>query len=483
MKILMISPEVAPFAKVGGLGDVLGSLPKALEKLGCEIRIVMPKYSFLDEQKYHMVKTPIQFELPMGDRRYQVEVFEATMPDSHIKVFFISHPDFFHGQSAYAHDHKEYAWLFLSLGALFFLKACKWKPDVIHCHDSFSGLVPMKLHQLAGADPFFRHIATALTIHNLAHQGDTDPHVLSLADIDPRHIPSISQDMQDNDIDMLYEGVAHADVVNTVSPSYAKEIMTKEYGEGMEDLLMKRKDRLFGILNGIDDTLFDPERDEGILARYSVKNILPRAQNKLALQKKVKFAEDQRTPLLGIVTRLATQKGIDFVLEYIQRIQELHARLVVLGTGDSALEEQLTAAARNFPDHIRVFLTFDLKLASEIYAGCDLFLVPSRYEPCGLTQMIAMRYGCVPIARETGGLKDTIIDYTENPAQSTGFLFQEKTSKALYDTIERAIGVYRDSPPIWEELMMRGMKQDFSWDIRANEYVALYKKAIAAEKE
>lgn len=478
MKILLVASEAVPFVKVGGLADVVGSLPRALHNLGLEPLLIIPKYGSIDDKKFNFKPTSFHFTLTLEKKAYPVLVFQSTLPGTSLPVYALYNQEFFQSDEIYGTKNTYKRFVFFSLAALELIKKLQWKPDVIHCHDWFTSIIPMKRKDLAKKDPFYTDIATVLTIHNLGYLGSTEPDILDFAGLLPEDFPSTSVDLEDNDIDLLGEGIMHADKINTVSRTYAQEILTKEFGGELTSVLQSRKKDLVGILNGIDYTQFNPEHDQEIIAQYSEKNTLPKKENKRELQKKSKLKEDDNIPVIGIVSRLVEQKGMHLITQLISKIKETDTQLVVLGTGDSKIEDQFEQAEHDFPDHVRAFLTFDLKRAREIYAGSDIFIVPSLYEPCGLTQMISMKYGSIPLVRKTGGLQDTVIDFHEDYKHSTGFVFTEKTSDALYRCIERAINVFRESRKDWEKLMTRAMRADFSWKESANDYYSLYKNAV-----
>jgi starch synthase len=478
MNIAMLTSECNPFAKVGGIGDVVGSLPKALEREGQTIKIFMPKYGIIDEKKFKLEKTEYSFNEIYSDADELVDVYKSVLPDSNVEVYFLDSETFFRDKEIYTPTDDDKRFVFFSLASLQLFKEMNWKPDIIHCHDWHVGMVPLKLKDITASDPFYKGMKSVFTIHNLGYEGSAEPSILDFANIDPDKYPSIAMDLKDNDIDTLLEGIAHADMVTTVSETYAKEILTPEYGQGMLEVLQTRKDNLVGILNGIDEGEWNPETDQDIIAQFTIKNPLPKAENKLALQKKHKLTEDQNIPLFIIVSRLVEQKGMHLVSNIAEDIVKMGAQLIVLGTGESAVEEDLTRVANQFPDAIKANITFDLKLAREMYAGADMLLIPSMYEPCGLTQMIAMRYGTIPVVRATGGLKDTVIDYAENSEQSTGFVFEEKTSEALLEAMTRAVDLYTNDRKSWEQMMNRCMNRDFSWDASARKYIDLYKKTV-----
>ncbi len=477
MRILFIGSELTPIAKVGGLGDVVGSLPKALEKLGLEIKIVIGKYSIVDETKYPLKKlTDIQ--VPWEESTQSVGVYSTTMPESNIEVLLMDHElinqgGVYDSPTAFATtDHEIKRFLLVSRSALESIKKIDWKPDVIHIHDWHTSFVPCWLKSVYKNNPFLRDIPTLLTIHNLANQGIVFGEILKFVGLKPEDLPSIMSDIQDGDLNFFRQGIENATLLNTVSPTYAKEILTPEFGEGLEKFLKDRQSDLFGILNGIDFDRFDPETDPDIYQNYSLKTFLGKYKNKLSLQKELglQVTSDKKIPLIGIVSRLTDQKGGELVNKIIDKIVGLNCQLAVLGLGDPIHEKYYKKAAEKYPKNISASIKFDAPLAQKIYAASDMFLMPSRFEPCGLGQMIAMRYGSIPIVRKTGGLADTVMD------EKTGFVFEKYSSGALYGAIERAVSYFNENHDKFIQIAQNGMREDFSWDKSANEYVKLYEK-------
>ncbi len=444
LKILITAAEVTPIAKVGGLGDVIGALPKALKKIKLDARVIMPFYGAIDKNKYKikLIKSNIKINAEL------INLWQTNLPDSTVPVYLIEH-NIFKNKEIYSTaladgptDIKKF--FFFSQAILESIKAINFAPDVIHLNDWHTASVATLLKTGYKNNLFFKETKTIYTIHNLANQGATKTK------------------------NYMAEGILNADLINTVSPTYAKEILTKKYGAGLENILAKRKKQLFGILNGIDTGFFNPATDNLIDQKYSLKNLEKKAVNKLALQKQLGLPIDKNTALVGLVTRFVWQKGTELIIE---KFSKLNCQFVFLGTGEKRYEEALLNLAKKYPKKFKILIKFDEGLAHKIYAGSDIFLVPSRFEPCGLTQMIAMRYGSVPVARLTGGLADTV-------NKKNGFTFINFTSSEFYKALDRALKIYYENKKLWLQLQSSGLKQNFSWDKSAHEYLKLYKKLL-----
>ncbi len=463
MNILFAAAEVAPLIKTGGLGDVAGALPPVLGGLGHDARVVMPGYRQVLAAVPH--DTPLHSALlPVGDRMELLRVFVVRL--GHTPVYLLDIPAAFDRDAIFGDTDDDRRFILFARGILALMwylhEREDWRPDVVHCNDWHTGLVPNYFKR--GYAHLFGPIATVYTIHNMAYQGFFSPFSLYLAGLDG---------CGENYLNFAARGIAHADIVSTVSPTYAQEFLTPEYGEQLDGLLRARQDHIAGILNGIDYGFFNPATDPYIAATYSADDPSGKAICKAALQHECGFAVEPDRPLLGIVTRLVWQKGLDLVLAGLPwLIGHTDAQLVVLGSGDPTIEFALVDQMRQHPERVNVQLRFDAALAQRMYAGIDAFVMPSRYEPCGLAQLIALRYGAIPIVRATGGLADTVREgYDGN-----GFRFYDYTAEALIGTIQRALTCFRDITG-WPILRARGMREDHSWAAAALEYVALYEWA------
>ncbi len=472
LKILFLSAEVTPIAKVGGLGDVAGALPKAIAGLGADIRLVLPYYGLIDSARYQPKLLIEGLAIKINGKEEVVSVWTVSLPGSDVPVYLIKHR-YFSGKEIYSSGAKMQAsvyetdltdierFVFYSRASLATAKALSFFPDIIHANDWHAASAFDYLAENAD----FKNSKKIFTIHNLANQGTIGADIINFSGINP-DFPAIKEDLRNGDINFMAQGIINADAINAVSPTYAKEILTAEYGAGLENILIKRKKNLYGILNGIDVDFFNPETDVFIPHKYSAGDPDEKIKNKLALQKKLGLPEDKNTPLVGFVSRFVWQKGIDLITE---KFSQLGCQFVFLGTGEEKYEEHLKNLAKKYPQQFSAQIRFDEGLAHEIYAASDIFLVPSRFEPCGLTQMIAMRYGAVPLVRKTGGLADTV-----NP--KNGFTFKELDTDVLYKTMRKAVRIY--GTPAWKKIQAAGMKQDFSWNKSAKEYLKLYKKAL-----
>lgn len=474
MKILFISSECYPFIKVGGLGDVAGSLPKAMDLLGVEMSIAMPYYGSIKIPKKDITKTKNEIFFTFSGKKEKVTIYKTFYPGTQIPVYLFKNTAYISKKDVYPKPRQASIdqFVFFSRAILKFLKTGCCEFDLLHLNDWPTGIIPGLLKTEYSVQPVLKEIATLLTIHNLGPQGITPLSTLSDIELSRNSLQTLDWDAQDKNIDLLLQGIVNADVVNTVSPTYAKEIMTKEYGEGLDQILKSREGRVFGVLNGIDYTVFNPETDSHIHFRYNQETWKDgKEQNKLFLQHKLKFQENIDIPLLGVVTRLSDQKGINLIIENIEYFVKKGVQLVVLGTGYDLYEKQLAQLSKKYPQNVHAILKYDAYLAREIFAGVDIFLIPSRFEPCGLTQLISLKYGTVPIVRATGGLKDTI------EHGKSGFIFENYGASDLLKVIKETLRVFKDKKE-WAKIVQYGMEKDFSWKESAKEYLLLYQKAI-----
>jgi starch synthase len=490
MKILLASSEVAPLVKTGGLGDVAGALPKALARLGHEVAIVMPFYGQIDREALTPVRVlpEVIVDLPAGRRA--LAVWRATLPGSEsanpVLVYLIEDPALFERPHLYMMDGgREYPdnplrFAYFCMAALWALRGIGWLPDLIHCNDWQTALIPLYLahHPILREDLEMANIPVLFSIHNLAYQGLYPEEVLDQVGL-PRAAFHDRELEFYGQLNLLKGALTRSRWLSTVSRTYAREIQTPEHGCGLEGVLAGRESRLSGILNGIDTESWNPETDPALAAPYSRNKLKGKAACKAALQKRFGLAVKSGVPLMGMVSRLADQKGLDLLAEVLPGLLKGDVQFVLLGTGDPAYHEFFEKLAAEYPGKAGVELGFDDPLARRIEAGCDLFLMPSRYEPCGLNQMYSLRYGTVPVVRRTGGLADSIINATPSVLESgtaTGFVFTEYGAKALDGAIRRAIRLFKSDPAAWKKLVQTGMTQDFSWQHAAGEYERLYMK-------
>ncbi len=489
-RVLIVSPEMVPFAKTGGLADVAGALPLALSSLGWEVRTIIPKYRMVDEDRFGLrdsLPKGTSISVPVGERVEKGTLKETQMPNSTIVSYFLVHPEFYDREELYrdrARDgdyvDNDERFIFFARGVLEALKAVGWKPQVIHCNDWQTGLIPLFLKSVYAQDSFFQGVATLFSIHNLGYQGNFPATTFPKLCLDGNLFKPMGPLEFWGQVSFLKAGLVYADILNTVSPRYAQEIQSdQKYGLGMEGVLRSRSKDLYGIVNGIDQRVWNPQTDSFIPYRYSEADLSGKERNKFALLKRVGLPIPWgRVPLMGIISRLADQKGFDLIAEAIDKIMNLDLQLVLLGTGDEKYHLIFQEVARKYPHKAGVNLRFDDELAHLIEAGADIFLMPSQYEPCGLNQLYSLRYGTIPIVRETGGLADTIQDYEPKSNQGTGFVFRDYTSQGMLKAIKRALTLYQDQTS-WERLMRRAMREDFSWERSAGEYARLYEKAMA----
>lgn len=479
LKILLLAAEVVPFAKTGGLADVAGALPKAIRALGHDIRVAMPRYGRIDPLQFQLEEVIPPFDVPIHHGSEPASIVQTSIaPD--VPVYMVESARYFDREAIYMYPDDADRFIFYCRAALEALRHLDWRPDVIHCHDWQTAIVPNWMKTIYKDDPFFEKTVVVYTVHNLAYQGIFGHRVLEVAGIAEWGFQYHAEMADLNEVvDMMGRGIYWADLVSTVSQTYAREILTPEYGERLDPLLRDRRDRLFGILNGIDTDVADPGTDPHIATHYDTASLDKRAGNKRALQKKASLPEDTRVPLVGIISRLTDSKGIDILADAIDHMLDLGIQFVLMGTGDQHYHDVFSQMVQRYPQQAAVFLTFNTPLASQIFAGSDLFLMPSRSEPCGTSQMFAMRYGSVPVVRATGGLADTVVDFDPSTGQGNGFVFEPYDRWAMFAALVRAIETHRHEGT-WRQLQLNGMRADFSWKRSAREYVDLYRRAVAS---
>ncbi len=486
LRILFVSAEVSPFARTGGLGDVVGALPSALAAQGYEVRVVMPLYQGVRDRAFVMtplieaLRTPLAF----GERTARVwqSVLDTNNETQPVPVYLIEQDDYFARPGLYGDASGDYAdnpvrFIFFCRAALALTERLAWFPHVIHCHDWHTGLVPAYLRFLPGVDRRLTTAAAVFTIHNLAYQGIFPAAVLGQTGLPPRLFQPAGMEFYGN-INFMKAGILYADVLTTVSPTYAEEICTPEFGYGLDGVLRARRAALTGILNGVDYKIWDPATDPALAARYHVDDLTGKTACKTALLRRFGLLDDPEIPLCSMITRLAEQKGVDLVANALERLFALDVNCIILGSGDRSYEERFSSLARRYPDRLGLRLGFNETLSHQIQAGSDCLLMPSRFEPCGLTQLYAMRYGAIPIVRATGGLRDTVAPFDPVTRQGTGFVFAEPTSEALLGAVRTAVAVFADKAA-WRQLQRNAMAQDFSWERAAQQYIEVYQRAVA----
>lgn len=461
MKIAMCASEVVPFAKTGGLADVAGALPLALEAEGQDVIIVMPKYKMIQDSKFNI-------------QRLKNDICCTTIGKK-IQVYFIENDNYFNRDGLYGNksgDHKDNLdrFSFYCKRTLNLLKEIGFRPDIIHVHDWQSCLIPVYLKSLYAKDPFYKDTKTVLTIHNIGYQGLFLKEEYPKLGLDWSYFTMEGLEFFDR-INILKGGMMFSDVINTVSPTYAKEIQTKEFGFGLEGVLNKRRKDVFGILNGLDYSIWSPKTDKYIAKKFTPSSLSGKLKCKEGLETICKLPKKKDVPLIGIVSRLAAQKGFDILADSIDTICKMGLQLVILGTGDQKYHDIMEEMVEKYPKVISLSLKFDDVLAHKIYAGSDIFLMPSKYEPCGLGQLISLKYGTIPLVFKTGGLADTV-------NKNNGFVFDEYSSDDLVATVKKAVAAFK-SKAKWNVLVKRAMKYDFSWDEQSKGYLKLYAKAKA----
>ena len=487
LKVLYLSAECVPFAKTGGLADVAGALPKAIRSLGHDIRVMMPRYGRVEVDKFGLEPLIDHLDVPMDERTEPASIFESSIGPAAARtpVLFVNSERYFDRQGIYMYPDDAERFIFFSRAALETCRALGWQPHVIHCNEWHTALIPNWLKTVYASDPFYRDIASLYTAHNLEYQGIFGQRILEiagLADMGFIAHPDIAPDLN-YVVDLMARGILFADIINTVSETYAREILTPEHGQRLDPVLRDRRDRLYGILNGIDTELFDPAADTSIAVNFDADGVELRPANKAALQAELGLPLRPDVPLIGVVSRLTDQKGFDLIGAVADSLmQNIPCQLVVMGTGEMRHHEMLNGLSGRYPDQVSVRLTFNRPLEQRIYAGSDIFLMPSRSEPCGLNQMVAMRYGAVQVVHATGGLADTVQDYDARTGSGNGFSFDRYDSMALFAAVVRATEVYRNKD-IWRQLMRRCMAADFSWAQSAEKYVDLYYRALAARRQ
>lgn len=477
ISVAILGAELTPLAKVGGLGDVVGALPKTLFELGVDVATFIPFYGSIDRAglKLELVAKDLTVE---ANGAFKLSVWQTCLPGSEAKLYLLEHP-YFSGQEIYSHEQlvgkdlkvsEVEKFILFSQASLVAMKAINFKPQIIHLNDWHTApLLAFLAEDKKDEASFFAGTKTVYTIHNLANQGKYSRNELRL----PANDVVAKACLDGKDINFMAMGILGADIVNTVSKTYAKEILTPEQGAGLEQVLLQRKDSLYGVVNGIDTEFFNPATDSCLWQNYDAANLDKKRVNKLNLQKELGLPESADTPVFGLVSRLVNQKGLDLLDE---KIANLRAQFIFLGTGQKDVEERVAAWAQKYPQAVKAIIGFDAKLAQRIYAGSDIFLMPSKFEPCGLGQLIAMRYGTLPLVRKTGGLADTV-------TSKKGYLFKGYDNKSLLRCLKKAATNFQKDPGAWKACQTLVMSLDFSWKKPAKTYIKLYKKALRLNKK
>lgn len=486
MKILFCASELAPLVKTGGLGDVVGALPAELKRRGHDVRVVIPFHGSIDRAAGEFRTAIGQLGVPMGFGEKWCAVQETLLPDSQVPVYLIEHEQYFGRHSLYQHDGEDYPdnaerFAFFSRACCQLCKALQFSPDVMHCHDWQTALVPVYLKTWEADHPLFWSTASVQTIHNIGYQGIFPKDEIVHTSLGWRAFTVDGLEFYDQ-LNYLKGGILYADKVSTVSPTHAREIQTPEHGWGLDGVLRARSPDLVGILNGCDYREWDPASDPRLPAWYDVGNLDGRAICKQELQKRFHLPLKPDTPIIGIVTRLAYQKGVDILAQSLGRILDLDLQLVVLGTGEVWAHFFYGELPMKHPGKVGAYIGFDAERAHLVYAGSDFFLMPSRYEPCGISQLVAKRYGSLPIVRATGGLDDTVANYDEKTGAGDGFKFQDLTADALANTVGWAVSTYYDRPAHVAAMADRAMRERYLWSDAAAKYERLYEWAIERKR-
>lgn len=488
LKILHLTSELTPLAKNGGLGDVAGQLPKSLATdFQVEIRIVMPRYRCinLEEIQAQLIAKDIKLKMPDDKTWKKFSIWKTFVPDTTIPVYLIDCPDVLTGEGdLYIQntlpDYDSIPFLHLVLIAkvgLEFIKTQDWQPDVIHYHDGYEGMVSKWLKTIYQDDSFYKNIATVVTVHNMAAQPNAELVAAKKLGLKRSDFKETKKYTSPGYINFIVEAIFNSDMINTVSPTYAKEVLTKKRGFGLHLLLRSRKKNFTGILNGMDYENFDPRRNDDTPVKYWIDSLDKKVENKLYLQKKFGLTQSADLPLICTVTRISPQKGLDLIDEIMDEIIDMGAQFIILGGGEKSIESLFVKAEKKYPKSVEAEMQFDANLAQTIYAGADMLLMPSRFEPCGLSQIIAMRFGTIPIVRKTGGLADTVRD------GYTGFVFNRYDKTEFLQALRRAMDIYYNKKDDWRKMQINAMEKDFSWKSSAKKYLWLYKKAIHEHKD
>jgi starch synthase len=482
LKVLFLSPEVVPFAKTGGLADVAGALPAALKRLGADVRLALPYYRIVREGNFETRPLLEDLAVPLGKEKLTADVLE-TKTAADVPVYLIERDDMYDRPGLYGNARGDYydnleRFTFFSHAALRLIQALSFKPHVIHCHDWQTGLVPALLKGSTSEPSILANTPSVFTIHNVGYQGIFPAEKLPVTGLTREDFFHPEGLEFWGKISLLKSGIVYSEAITTVSPKYSAEIQTPEYGMGMEGILKQRRGFLKGILNGVDYKLWDPAHDPHIPSNYSFGKTGGKRRCKESLLKEMGLDSSLKTrPILGMISRFGAQKGFDLLVKILEKILALDVGLVVLGSGDASIKEAIQKAAEQHPGRVGLFIGFNEPLAHRITAGVDIFLIPSRYEPCGLTQMYALKYGTVPVVRATGGLDGTIVPFNTKKGEGNGFKFGPYKPASFLSAIRKAVKLFQNDEA-WKRLVANGMNADFSWDRSAQKYLELYYTVI-----
>lgn len=484
LKVLIASSEIVPFAKTGGLADVAGALPKALVKFGVEVAVILPKYQMVDERKFNLLPTGKTVDVPIGNEIHSGRILSARI-NKDIQAFFMEKDEYYNRPFLYGTPQGDYPdnaerFIFFSRGVIEACRALNFQPDVIHCNDWQTGLVPVYLRILYKNEATFGQTVTIFTVHNMGYQGIFPPSFMPLAHLD-WSLFNINGLEFYGKVNLMKGALVFSDIITTVSKTYSQEIQTPEYGFGLDGVLREHKENLFGILNGIDYQEWCPEDDVLIPYNYGRDDLSGKKKCKVSLlaEHGLPFKVDR--PLIGMISRMADQKGFDLISEAFEAILALQVQVIILGSGDEKYHKIFADIGKRYPDQVIVKITYDNSLAHKIEAGSDIFLMPSRYEPCGLNQLYSLRYGTLPVVRNTGGLEDSIIDYFADTEKGTGFKFYSYSSAEMLKALTKVVSLYQNRAE-WEKIQIRAMSQDFSWETSAKQYIELYSCTLSRKR-
>ncbi len=489
-KILFVTSEVVPFVKTGGLADVSAALPQMLAEMGHEVRIVVPKYGAVDDRKYkiHEVVRLKDLQIKIGDKEVTFSLKSCFLPGQKVRVqiYFLDNQEYFGSRNSLYTDpmtgedypDNDERFILLSKSVFELISKLGWIPDIIHCNDWQTGLIPAYLKTIYKDDETFSKFKTLFTIHNLAYQGVFPKSSFNKTGL-PEELNSEKGIEIYNKLNFMKSGLMFSDVISTVSETYANEIRSDEnLGAGLKQVLAKRKNDLYGIINGIDTRVWHPEKDKLIPKKYSPKNLELKKENKRELAEKFGFQYNPDIPIIGLISRLLDAKGFDLIMEAFPEMMKMNIQVILLGTGERKYHNFFDKMSKKHSDKFACYLGFNDDLAHLIEAGADIYLMPSKYEPCGLNQMYSLVYGTVPLVRETGGLADTVIRYNEKTDEGNGFVFKQYDASAMMKELKRALKLFEDKK-VWEKIMKNGMKSDFSWNVSAKKYIELYRTILA----
>ena len=476
MKVLYLTSEAVPFIKTGGLADVAGSLPKELKNLGVDIRVVLPMYETIDEKSKSMMEKVTEFYVDLDWKHQYTGIYQLDFDG--VTYYFIDNKEYFSRSYPYGFGDDAERFIYFSKACTLLPKEINFKPDIIHSNDWHTAMVNVFVNDFRHGDSYYDDIRTLFTIHNLKYQGVFDPDVMRLAGLDGGYFNENDLKYYDA-INFMKGGIIHATAVNTVSENYAREIHYPFYGEGLDGVIRQYDYKLSGIVNGIDYKQWNPKTDKLVDYNYDIKTIKNKSKNKLALQKLYDLPQREDVPMIGLVSRLNEMKGMDLVRYILDELLSEDIQFVVLGTGEYTYEEMFKYFAWKYPEKMAARIYFNSKESNKIYAASDFYLMPSISEPCGISQLIAMRYGSLPIVREAGGLKDTVIPYNEYTGEGTGYSFSNINAHELLFAIKNAISIYKDNPKAHQQLVKNAMNIDLDWQISAEKYLDLYEKTKA----